>query len=172
MSYTLTKEQIEKHNGKVVASSGPVLLFDQIALISGEVPRQTPYEKGFQGEYKFKDMQWQSASDVIDERCLIFSLKGKGICVITGCGHTGIVNAAQHAITLLKSSKVHFIMGGVHLAGSEYAARINPTLIDLERINPDFIITGHCTGRQTQARLSDVFDRRHVPYGVGAYLKF
>lgn len=43
---------------------------------------------------------------------------------------------------------------------------------DLKKINPDFIATGHCAGRKTQAMLSDVFDDRHIPYGVGAVFKF
>ena len=119
-----------------------------------------------------KDANWQCAPDVIDERCLIFQIKNKGSCIITGCGHTGIINATKHAINSLNSDQVYCIMGGFHLAGSEFADRIKPTVDDLQKINPKYIVSGHCTGRKTQAELSTIFGQRHIPYGVGAVLKF
>ena len=172
ISYNLTIEEIEKHGGKVIISEKPITLFNDTLLISGEVPRITEYEVGVPDEYKLKDADWLCAPDVIDERSLIFYLKDKGVCVITGCGHMGVINATKHAMSLLQTDKVFFVMGGFHLAGSAFADRIPPTLADLQKINPAYIISGHCTGRTTQAQLSDVFKSRHVPYGVGSVLYF
>lgn len=172
ISYNLTIEEIEKHGGKVIVSENPITLFNDTLLISGEVPRVTEYEVGVPDEYKLKDADWLCAPDVIDERSLIFYLKDKGVCVITGCGHTGVINATKHAMSLLQTDKVFFVMGGFHLAGFAFADRIPPTLADLQKINPAYIISGHCTGRTTQAQLSDVFKSRHVPYGVGSVLYF
>jgi 7,8-dihydropterin-6-yl-methyl-4-(beta-D-ribofuranosyl)aminobenzene 5'-phosphate synthase len=172
VSDILTAAEIEKHGGRVVSSDQPISILDGIALISGEVPRTTSYEKGMPHEYKLKNENWECEPEVIDERCVIFNFKNKGLCVITGCGHTGIVNATLHSMQLLNSTNVHFVMGGFHLAGAKFQNRIDPTINDLKQINPDFIITGHCTGRKTQASLSEVFDNRHIPYGVGAYFKF
>lgn len=172
VTHTLTKEQIECHQGKVLESSEAVPIFEGLFLISGEVPRETPYENGVQGEYKLKENTWECAPEVIDERCLIFYIKEKGLCMITGCGHTGIVNAANHALRLTQTRDLYFLMGGFHLAGPENASRLDPTLKDLEQINPHFTITGHCTGRKTQSELSKIFGSRHIPYGVGSLFKF
>ncbi len=68
-------------------------------LISGEVPRQTSYEQGSPGECRHFNNQWQPASTVIDERILIFNMQDKGLCVLTACGHTGVINAANYAKT-------------------------------------------------------------------------
>ncbi|WP_156411357.1 hypothetical protein [Legionella oakridgensis] len=57
------------------------------------------------------------------------------------------------------------------MAGEEFVNRVHSTLVDLKIINPDYVITGHCTGRKTQAELSNVFHERHIPYGVGAAFK-
>lgn len=171
VSYNLTAQQIEKNGGKIIESSKPITFLDDCALISGEVPRITSYEKGFPDEHRLKDMSWQCSPEVIDERCLMFYVKNKGICVITGCGHTGIINATEHAISSLKTDKVYCIIGGFHLAGSEFSNRINATITDLQRINPDYVITGHCTGRQTQETLSKAFSHRHIPYGVGSVFR-
>lgn len=172
VSDLLTPEKIEKQGGKVITSSQPIPFLDNTFLLSGEVPRLTAYEVGFPDEFRLKDNHWECAPEVLDERSLIFSLKNQGLCVITGCGHMGIINATQHAKMLLNTNKVHLVMGGFHLASSDLAERVEPTIADLQAINPDFIVTGHCTGRQTQAVLSKIFSNRHIPYGVGAVFKF
>ena len=86
--------------------------------------------------------------------------------------HTGVINAIKHAQSLTGQSKIHFVMGGFHLAGNAVDNRIDPTIEDLKALQPHYLVTGHCTGRKTQANLSDVFASRHIPYGVGAYLRF
>lgn len=168
----LDRDEIEAAGGKVNDSREPTLLFDGFALLTGEVPRTTSYENGNPSECRFVNNEWVKSPDVIDERCLIIKIKDKGICVITGCGHTGIVNAAQHAAELIPNEKMHFIMGGFHLAGPAYADRIDPTIQDLQSIDPNHIITGHCTGRGAQMALTQTFADRHIPYGVGSVFRF
>ncbi len=171
-SYNLTKEEIEKHGGNVIESTTPTSLFAETLLISGEVPRTTNYEQGMPDEFRLDNDTWRNSPDIIDEQCLIMNFKNRGLGVITGCGHTGIINATKHATTLLNSTEVHLVMGGFHLASPELADRIDPTIADLQTIDPTFIVSGHCTGRQTQAKLSQVFTDQHIPYGVGARFVF
>jgi len=172
VSNNLTAELVESHGGRVVESTQPIELFNKSLLITGEVPRNTSYETGNPNENRLVNNQWKKSPDIIDERCIILNLKNKGICVFTGCGHTGVINAIEHSKDLLKTDKVHFIMGGFHLAGKEYVNRISPTIADLERIDPNYIITGHCTGRQAQTELTQVFGDKHIPYGVGTVFRF
>ena len=171
VSYVLTEEDIKAHGGEVVADSKPRLILDNTVLISGEVPRKTPYETGLDDEMRLINSEWEKAPLVIDERCLIIKLKGKGLCVFTGCGHIGIVNGLRHAQTLTGSETVHLAMGGFHLAGPE-EDRIEATVNDLSNINPSFIVTGHCTGAKAQHALSAQFGDRHMPYGVATFFDF
>jgi 7,8-dihydropterin-6-yl-methyl-4-(beta-D-ribofuranosyl)aminobenzene 5'-phosphate synthase len=172
VSYNLTPEQVEAHGGKVISSTKPISLFDQSVLITGEVPRITSYETGNPNENRLKAGVWTKSPDIIDERCIVLNLKGKGLCVFTGCGHTGVINAITHCQDLLQQDKVHIIMGGFHLAGKEYEKRVHPTVSDLQKINPDYIVTGHCTGRLAQATLTSTFPEQHIPYSVGTVFKF
>lgn len=172
VSNNLTKEQVEAHGGKVIEHTKPISLFDESVLITGEVPRNTSYESGAPSECRLNAGNWVKSPEVIDERCLIFNLKDKGVCVFTGCGHTGVVNATEHAKNLLNETKIHLIMGGFHLAGPAFTNRISPTIADLLKINPTYIVTGHCTGRQAQTELTTTFSDRHIPYGVGTVFKF
>jgi len=171
VSDILTREIIEENGGKIIESASPMLILNNTVLISGEVKRATPYEVGLPDEHKLKGNEWLCASDVIDERSIILKIKDKGLCVITGCGHTGVINATHHAINLTNENNIYFIMGGFHLASPEFTSRITPTIKDLKQLNPSYVITGHCTGRMTQALLSEAFCSRHVPYGVGAYFR-
>lgn len=63
-------------------------------------------------------------------------------------------------------------MGGFHLGVPAYADRIDPSVRALKEINPNYIVTGHCTGRDAQMALSQTFADRHIPYGVGSVFKF
>lgn len=63
-------------------------------------------------------------------------------------------------------------MGGFHLAGPPFADCVDPTIADLKKINPDYVITGHCTGRVAQTELTNTFSDRHIPYAVGTVFKF
>jgi 7,8-dihydropterin-6-yl-methyl-4-(beta-D-ribofuranosyl)aminobenzene 5'-phosphate synthase len=172
VSYNLTVEIVESHGGKVIEDTKPIELFDKTVLITGEVPRNTSYETGALSENRLVGGKWIKSPEIIDERCVVLNLKNKGICVFTGCGHTGVINAIEHGKALLNSNTVHLIMGGFHLAGNEYADRISPTIADLEKINPNYIVTGHCTGRRTQMELTNVFPDKHIPYGVGTVFQF
>jgi len=172
VSNNLTIEDVEIHGGKVIESKSPTKLFNDSILISGEVPRNTSYETGYSAEHRLINDSWVNSPDIIDERCLVLNLKNKGMCVFTGCGHTGVVNATNHAMSLLDTDKGHLIMGGFHLAGPEFTDRITPTVSDLKEINPNYIVTGHCTGRQAQTDLTAAFSDRHIPYGVGTVFRF
>ena len=63
-------------------------------------------------------------------------------------------------------------MGGFHLAGLDFEDRIHQTIFDLAKINPDYIITGHCTGMKAQVALTNTFEDRHIPYGVATVFNF
>ncbi|MCR9191697.1 MAG: hypothetical protein NXI01_03465 [Gammaproteobacteria bacterium] len=81
------------------------------------------------------------------------------------------MNATKHARQLIDNEPVHLVMSGFHLAPPEVKERISPTIEDLRTINPDFIITGHCTGAFAQAELTATFAERHIPYGVGTVFR-
>lgn len=172
VSYNLTNEDIKKHGGKIIETKEPITLFDNTLLVSGEVPRETEYESGSPAECRRINNEWTKSPEVVDERVLIINLKNKGLCVFTACGHTGVINATQYAKKITGINDIHLVMGGFHLAPPEVANRINPTLNDLAALNPNYIITGHCTGARTQSELTAKFPQKHISYGVGTVFNF
>jgi 7,8-dihydropterin-6-yl-methyl-4-(beta-D-ribofuranosyl)aminobenzene 5'-phosphate synthase len=128
------------------ASSSPREMIGGYALFLGEIPRSTPFETGMPLAH-YTDDSGEHKDDIIDDTSLVFVLKDKGIVILTGCAHAGIINTIRHARKITGIEKVHAVIGGFHLGGSNVEAVINPTINELKAIAPDYIIPCHCTGR-------------------------
>jgi 7,8-dihydropterin-6-yl-methyl-4-(beta-D-ribofuranosyl)aminobenzene 5'-phosphate synthase len=83
--------------------------------------------------------------DFQHEQATCFNVKGKGLVIMTSCGHRGIVNSVRGAIKVSGISKVHAIIGGFHLMPMP-AEYVRSTVAALKEINPDYLIPMHCTG--------------------------
>lgn len=83
--------------------------------------------------------------DFQHEHATCYNVKGKGLVVMTSCGHRGIVNSVRGAIKVSGISKVHAILGGFHLMpmSQEY---VHSTVAALKEFDPDYLIPMHCTG--------------------------
>lgn len=83
--------------------------------------------------------------DFEHEQATCFNVKGKGLVVMTSCGHRGVVNSVRRATAVSGVQKVHAVLGGFHLAphAPEYLAE---TVAALKEINPDYLIPMHCSG--------------------------
>lgn len=83
--------------------------------------------------------------DFQHEQATCFSVKGKGLVVLTSCGHRGVVNSVKNAMKVSGVGKVHAVLGGFHLAphSPEYQRE---TALALKDIDPDYVIPMHCSG--------------------------
>lgn len=80
-----------------------------------------------------------------DELGTCFIVKGRGLVVISSCGHTGIVNTVKTAMKVSNVPKLHAVIGGFHL-GMAPADYIGHTVDELATLKPDVIVPMHCTG--------------------------
>jgi 7,8-dihydropterin-6-yl-methyl-4-(beta-D-ribofuranosyl)aminobenzene 5'-phosphate synthase len=122
------------------------------AYLTGNIERIVDYEKDSQTLFVERDGKIE-IDDFRGEQALVFNVKGKGLVVLSGCAHVGIVNTVQHARKLTGIEKVHAILGGFHLvnAGSQ---RIAQTVDAIKQIGPDHIVPAHCTGFEAITSLS------------------
>lgn len=95
-----------------------------------------------------------------DEHATCYIVKGRGLVVISSCGHTGIINTVKSAMAAANVDKVHAVIGGFHL-GTAPVEYLQHTLQALAAINPDVILPMHCTGE----RFIDML-RSHMPGNV------
>ena len=162
-----TFEEIEAAGGKVFKSDQSHTVLDDMFLISGEIPRVTPYEKGLKYGVRLQDKAWVDDTLMKDERLLMCKVKGKGIVVFTGCSHAGVVNASRHASELGGGTPLYAVMGGYHLADAD-PAHIQSTAADLKALDAQVLLTGHCTGWRAKFEIQNQMPGRLVPSFVGS----
>jgi 7,8-dihydropterin-6-yl-methyl-4-(beta-D-ribofuranosyl)aminobenzene 5'-phosphate synthase len=81
-----------------------------------------------------------------EEHVFCYIVRGRGLVVISSCGHIGIVNSVKSAMATSQVDKLHAVVGGFHLAASKQDY-IDHTIDALADLDPDVVIPMHCTGR-------------------------
>lgn len=114
--------------------------------VTGEIPRATSFEKGLIQHQAFINGSWQPDPLIVDDRAVVMNVKGKGLVVLSGCAHAGIINTLNYAKKIGGVDKVYAVLGGFHLAGKSFEAKIKSTIEELVKINPALIVPSHCTG--------------------------
>jgi 7,8-dihydropterin-6-yl-methyl-4-(beta-D-ribofuranosyl)aminobenzene 5'-phosphate synthase len=151
---------------KIVNTKKPHLIANNLACVTGEIPRRAIFEKGLM-QNRIYINSWQPDPLVLDDRALVVNIKDKGLVIISGCAHAGIINTIRYAQQITGLSKVYAILGGFHLAGKEFEKRIEPTIGELKKINPDLIVPSHCTGWRALFSIAQAFPNCFVCNSVG-----
>ena len=138
---------------KALSEAGAVLhkekeastLASGLVLVSGEVERVTDFEKGFLWAEAKIGGDW-IVDPFHDDQGLAVKVKDKGLVVIGGCSHAGIINTVRHLQRVAGGERVHAVLGGFHLTGRLFEPIIGPTIQEMKRLGPDFVAPLHCTG--------------------------
>jgi 7,8-dihydropterin-6-yl-methyl-4-(beta-D-ribofuranosyl)aminobenzene 5'-phosphate synthase len=159
---------------EVVATREPQVLLDGMFYVSGEIPRVTPYERGYPGQVALSGdgRSWEPDELLIDERFLAVHVAGKGLVVLSACSHAGIVNVLTHAQASFPGVPLHAAMGGLHLSGTNEAI-IPQTVEGLRGFSLKTLAAGHCTGWRAMTELANAFgDKVLAPTAVGKSYTF
>jgi 7,8-dihydropterin-6-yl-methyl-4-(beta-D-ribofuranosyl)aminobenzene 5'-phosphate synthase len=121
--------------------------------ITGPVPRQSAFEDT--GGPFFLDEN-KTQPDLLEDDLSLWFETCDGLVIVTGCCHSGLVNTVRHVQRISGISRIHGIIGGLHLlnAGTE---RLDATLDFLRECAPDFMLPCHCTGAHVVERLRAEF---------------
>jgi 7,8-dihydropterin-6-yl-methyl-4-(beta-D-ribofuranosyl)aminobenzene 5'-phosphate synthase len=152
---------------EVVEERRPSFLFERSVLVTGEVPRTTGYEPGFPAQQAWVDGGWEPDPLVLDDQALIVDVKDRGLLVITGCGHAGVVNICRYARRLTRDRPLYAVMGGFHLNGPLFEPLIPAVLDDLGAMAPKVVVPAHCTGWRAQHAMGARFGAAFIPNTVG-----
>jgi len=139
----LKKEDIEALGLKVVEVKDPVQVIPG-AYFTGNIPRVSAYEK-INPSLLVKRGETREPDDFQGEQALFFKVKGKGLVVLSGCAHRGIVNTVKQAQKVAGTDKLIAVMGGFHLINAKPEI-IEQTVADIKAMKPDHIVPTHCTG--------------------------
>ncbi len=145
------RQALEDLGADVVVTEKPYLLAPSLSS-TGQVERVTSFEGRFPLAYAEVDGEWQP-DDFWDDQGLVAHLKGKGLVVISGCAHAGIVNTVKQAQAISGEEHVHAIVGGFHLTGMP-KAKIDATVGALKALTPALVVATHCTGFAAQSEFA------------------
>lgn len=160
--YPLGLEGLQKRGLKLTMNREPLEIHKDIWL-SGEVPRNCPFEEV--GNRFFLDPQLKRADNVIDDQSLICKTD-KGLIVISGCCHSGMVNTLEAVATLFPGIPVWAVVGGFHLLHAD-AKRLKRSVDYLKSLDPQQVAAGHCTGFDALCSLRRAFGKRFRRLSVG-----
>ena len=167
----LGREQIAASGLKLVESTTPCPLLEGAVLCLGEIPRKTDFEKGFPIAHYEEDGH-EKWDPIEDDTSIVMQLKDKGLVVLSGCAHAGIVNTVQYAREVTGIDKVHVIMGGYHLSGKLFEGIIGRTIEELKKIDPDYLIPCHCTGRKAVMEIEKAMPDKFILNMAGTKMTF
>jgi 7,8-dihydropterin-6-yl-methyl-4-(beta-D-ribofuranosyl)aminobenzene 5'-phosphate synthase len=162
-----SRSALEDMGFAIVEERQPSFLLDGAVLITGEVDRTTPFETGFRGHEALRDGEWRADPLILDDQALVLSLGDRGLVVLSGCGHAGIVNTVRYARRLTGQDAVAAIVGGFHLSGPMFEPIIEPTVDALAELSPSLLVPAHCTGWRAVHRLATRLPEAFVMSTVG-----
>jgi 7,8-dihydropterin-6-yl-methyl-4-(beta-D-ribofuranosyl)aminobenzene 5'-phosphate synthase len=167
----LDEDALRKTGAEIRKSQQPSVCCSDIMGISGHIDRITDFETGFPyGEIE-RDRVW-SRDPIDDDQAVVLHVKDRGLVVISGCAHAGIINTVKYAQKTTGVSKVHAVMGGFHLTGPIFEPRIEATTREMKRLGPDYIVPMHCTGWKAINRFAWEMPEQFLLNSVGTTYVF
>ena len=147
---------------------------DNRVMITGEIPRVTDFEKGFPLQYKEQDNEIDLVPDplVSDDQALIMNVRNKGLIILTGCGHAGIINTIKFAKKVTGIQKIYCVIGGFHSSGEDCEDSIPLTMTELTRVDPQYIVPCHCTGCKATYKIIGTMPEKFIQSSVGSTFFF
>jgi 7,8-dihydropterin-6-yl-methyl-4-(beta-D-ribofuranosyl)aminobenzene 5'-phosphate synthase len=158
------KAPFEASGGTFVEIARPTQIFPG-AWLTGPVPRTHP-ERNWSGKSRIKTTSGLVEDTIPEDMSLILDT-ARGLVVVSGCGHAGIVNTFEYARTTVRAAPVHAALGGFHLfpASDEM---IGWTADKLRGMGIENVLGAHCTGIEAvydlRRRLN--LDRRRCVVGA------
>jgi 7,8-dihydropterin-6-yl-methyl-4-(beta-D-ribofuranosyl)aminobenzene 5'-phosphate synthase len=140
------------------------------AYATGKIEMVTEYEKG-QPSLLIKQGDQYIQDFFVGEQAMVMNLKGKGLIVLSGCAHRGIVNAVIQAQKISGIEKVHAVIGGFHLTNAKPEI-IQKTIADIKALSPEYIVPTHCTGFPATTAFSKEMPEQFVLSTVGTHFIF
>jgi 7,8-dihydropterin-6-yl-methyl-4-(beta-D-ribofuranosyl)aminobenzene 5'-phosphate synthase len=167
MNKSIIENLASQNNLKIIETKKPIKLTSGITT-SGEIEifDETELTKGI---YLMKSRKEFEKNTFRDEISIYINVKDKGLVVITGCGHTGIVNTIKHGQKLTGINKVYAIIGGFHKEWEKTEA-IEESVQFIEGLNLEITCGMHCTGFEFNKIMSRHPSHTHGVVGTEFHL--
>ena len=139
-------------------------------FLTGEIPRLNEFEKGDLNMYAIDKEQNKIKPDPIKDDLSLIIDTPKGLIIVLGCAHAGMINIINYAIEKLNKNKIYAIIGGTHL-GFSSDIQFEETLNVIDKYKIELLGVSHCTGLPKASLLHSKLKNRFFFGSVGATLE-
>ena len=164
---TLSRAAVIRAGFDVIETKSPSYLLNGLVMVTGEVERTNDFEMGFPGQEALRDGEWVPDAAMLDDQAIVVNVRDKGLVVVSGCGHAGIINILHYARKVSGIDYIHAIVGGFHLSGPRLEPVIPPTVAALQELAPEWVVPIHCTGWKAMHALAAAMPDAFIPNSVG-----
>ena len=153
-----SKENIEALGGRWYLVRDPMHLMTGVTT-TGEIGTAEKVAHEKEPYIRLLDIEGGNITPALirDDISLIVNTP-KGLVIITGCSHAGIISIVKKAVSITGISNVAGVVGGLHLLDAGREA-VDQTINDLKEIHVEKIYAGHCTGFEAEYKLRQIFSK-------------
>ena len=162
-----TRKEYEASGGHFVEYDHPVEVWNGVWL-TGPVPRKYP-ERNYGAAIEIETPAGWKEDTVAEDMSLVVNTS-QGLVVISGCGHSGIINTLEYVRSSIRNAPIHAAIGGFHLYQLD-DEKLRWTGAKLREFGLENFLGAHCTGIEAVYRIRELtgLDRRRCAVGaVGA----
>jgi 7,8-dihydropterin-6-yl-methyl-4-(beta-D-ribofuranosyl)aminobenzene 5'-phosphate synthase len=160
----------ESLGAKIELSEGPYRLGPG-CWTTGYIPRKSFEKSGRPTQLVYRQGEKFYPDDLEEDQAIVLHIRGKGLIVLSGCAHSGIINTVNYARDISGVDRVWAIIGGFHLARSS-EEEIQHTIASVKTFQPEIVVPCHCTGFQAMSAFSRQMPGEFIPGVVGATYPF
>lgn len=147
---------------------GEMEIIDENIMLFHHFKARTEYEKRNKKFY-IKNRENYLADEFLDE--IVLGIRtDKGLVVIAGCSHVGIVNILKEIADKVKTP-IYAVIGGTHLVEAD-EERIEKTIKDLEELQIQYIAVSHCSGEMGMKKMQEAYGERFIKNNTGNVIEF
>ena len=144
------KKEYEALGGSFVVVERPTEVFPG-AWLTGPVPRIYP-ERNWSLKCTIRYSDGRQVEDNVPEDMSLVLDTDKGLVLVSGCGHAGIINTLEYARQKVRETRVHAALGGFHLFEANEAT-LDWTAAKLRPMAVENFLGAHCTGIESVYQL-------------------
>ena len=167
-----SRHDLEAEGLEVVEECGHSLLLDGAVLVSGQIERVTEFETGFPIHEARDGEGWRPDPMIWDDQALILNVRDRGLVIVSGCSHAGVINVLHQAWRLTGETRIAALIGGLHLTGGLFEARIQPTVDALCAAQVGRVLPAHCSGWRAVHAIARAMPDAFVQSAVGTTVTF
>lgn len=161
----LLRKQYEELGGSFVVVDRPTEILPGVWL-TGPVPRTDP-ERNWSLKRTIRNPDGSLVEDSVPEDMSLVVDSDKGLVVVSGCGHAGIINTLEYARSKVRETHIHAALGGFHLFEAD-ASTLDWTAGKLRTMGLQNLLGAHCTGIEAVFGLRQRLELSRSACAVGA----